>query len=481
MIERLRGVQVFRKIPIAIAVSVAGAFAMELYALQYGVSYKELIVVFGALAGGIIVFGGERGIQFGSVLWVLTLALGYRTITYTPDLRIHPAELLLWLLVASILMQRHLFSNTRLMFPTWLWLSIPFWIFAWWPLVVSDAPWDQMLNEFRDFVLLVPLMVMLSVVLQRQDYWRRLLLAFFVASTWIALMGVIEYWFPSTAKLFPAFMSNPKANIAADGFSRAAFSFWGGATAVFVCVLALPCAIVLRQWLSGRIQRAVIIAAAALQIIAIYIAGYRSIWLVLLIQIAIACVLRLGRQGVAVALVCLVVAVGGYQVIPKTNERVASGIAALTLKPTDSSAIERKNRIFNAWDSMLENPFGLGWNGGGWVHSDFLQVGTNLGVIGGLIFLGGYIYTLLLLGRRVVFRVRIGEADELGFSLLLSFIAAGGLLAMEGVQVLPQLILPVWFVWVLVEVWLRQSLDPRAVENARITSRFDQVALLNYR
>jgi hypothetical protein len=32
----------------------------------------------------------------------------------------------------------------------------------------------------------------------------------------------------------------------------------------------------------------------------------------------------------------------------------------------------------------------------------------------------------------------------------------GGLLAVQGVEVLPQLILPVWLIWALVDVWLRQ-------------------------
>jgi hypothetical protein len=51
----------------------------------------------------------------------------------------------------------------------------------------------------------------------------------------------------------------------------------------------------------------------------------------------------------------------------------------------------------------------------------------------------------------------MGQQGDLGFSLFLSFIAVGGLLAVEGVEVLPQLILPVWFVWAMVEVWLRQT------------------------
>ncbi len=115
----------------------------------------------------------------------------------------------------------------------------------------------------------------------------------------------------------------------------------------------------------------------------------------------------------------------------------------------------------NAVDQIFSAPFGGGWSSAGWVHSDFLQVAVNLGIIAALIFLGGYIYTLLRLSRRLLPYLRSGEHGDLGFALLLSFVAAGGLLAMEGVQVLPQLVLPVWFVWVLVEVWLQQTPDLR--------------------
>jgi hypothetical protein len=39
----------------------------------------------------------------------------------------------------------------------------------------------------------------------------------------------------------------------------------------------------------------------------------------------------------------------------------------------------------------------------------------------------------------------------------LSFVAVGGLLGLQGVEVLPQMVLPVWFVWSMIEVWLRQT------------------------
>ncbi len=481
MAKRLAGIQQRKGAIFGIALLVIVVVAVDLYAVGQGLSYRELIVAFAALIGGVVVFGGERGIRFGFVLWALTLALGYRTLQYTKDLTIHPAEILLWLLFFCILAQRELVAITRITLPFWIWLLVPFCVLAWWPLIAGDAPWDKMLNEFRSFLLLVPLMIVGTAVLQRPRYWRYLLLAFFLASTWIALMGVIEYWFPEVTKLFPSFMSQPKAVITADGFARAQFSFWGGAPATFVCVLALPSAIALAWWWRGGLYRTAIVAASLLQIVAIYIGGYRSIWLLLLIQVVIACLLGIRKGGAAVALLCVAVALMGYQFIPKTGERAFSTIAALQGRPTDSSALDRLDRAVGALNQVYQSPFGSGWSSAGWVHSDFLQVAVNLGIIAGLIFLGGYIYTLLRLGRRLLPYLGTGEQGDLGFTLLLSFVAAGGLLAMEGVEVLPQFVLPVWFVWTLVEVWLQQTPDLRKLCPAPLTSYSSQIGDFDYR
>ena len=461
MIERIAGFRLSKNFLFGLVCVVVGGAAVAIYLNKEGLSYKELIVGAGALIVGIIVFGGERGIRFGMVLWVLTLALGYRTVEITPNLRIHPSEILLWVLLAFILTQRHLVSHTRMSFPWWLLLLIPFWVLGWWPLIVGDAPWDKMLNEFRDFLLLVPLMIVGSVVLQRESYWRPLLLAFFIASTWIALMGVVEYWFPDVEQLFPAFIHAAKPEQTVEGFVRAQFSFWGGSQATFICVLALPTGLALATWWPHWLPRAAIVVAAVLQILAIYIGGYRSVWLVLLVQVVIACALRLKKYGVAVATVCLIVALGGYQFIPRTDERVTSGIAALRGVPTDHSAQDRKDRALEAIDQTFESPFGKGWSSAGWVHSDFLQVASNLGIFAGLIFLGGYLYTLQRLGRRMLPRLRISGQGDLALSLFLSFIAAGAHLAVQGVEVLPQMVLPVWFVWVLVDTWLRQTSEAK--------------------
>jgi hypothetical protein len=52
---------------------IAACFAF--YGVQNGFSYRELILAISASIGLVVVFGGEFGIAFGFVLWVLTLAL----------------------------------------------------------------------------------------------------------------------------------------------------------------------------------------------------------------------------------------------------------------------------------------------------------------------------------------------------------------------------------------------------------------------
>ena len=457
MIEKFIHTKRARFIVAASAILI-GAAAFYYYVGRQGPSYKEIIVVVGALIAAVIIFGRELGVRYGFVLWVLTLTLGYRTIAVTPELAIHPSEILLWLLLGCILAQRRLVSSARLRFPIWLWLFIPFWVLAWWPTITSGLPWDRMLNEFRNFLLIIPLMIVTAVVVQRERYWRYLLLAFFLAGSIIAVMGSLEYWFPEAIQLFPAFIGKAAApTITEEGFVRAQFSFWGGPPATFICVLALPVSIVLAQWWPRRSQRALIVLGSVLQILAIYIGGYRSIWLILLVQVLTACVLRLRRQGAVIALLCLVLAVGGYELIPRTTERAISGISALQGKPTDSSARGRKGRALEAVESAIEFPLGSGWSSAGWTHSDFLQVAVNLGILGGIIFFGGCLYTLLRVGRRFLPNLRKRLHGDLGLSLFLSFTAVFGLLAMEGVTVLPQMALPVWFVWALTEVWLKQT------------------------
>jgi O-antigen ligase len=88
------------------------------------------------------------------------------------------------------------------------------------------------------------------------------------------------------------------------------------------------------------------------------------------------------------------------------------------------------------------------------VHSDFIQVAANLGIIPAVIFGAAYLWTAFklfkLVGRRSL------EERPLYLALLLAFITAGGIVSTQVIIVLPQLACPVWLIWALAAVALRQ-------------------------
>jgi O-antigen ligase len=141
-----------------------------------------------------------------------------------------------------------------------------------------------------------------------------------------------------------------------------------------------------------------------------------------------------------------------------TQFRLQTLILALEGSPVDTSAIKRTDRVLKALEIAQQKPWGIGWNGSGWTHNDLVQIAANQGVLAVFVFICGYIYALFRLGKHL-FQSRLQNklSEELAGALLISFIGAGVVLAAQGVQVLPQTIIPVWLIWILVEVWLRQQ------------------------
>lgn len=433
-----------------------------LYVVDYGISYRDVIVSSVAFAALLVFAAGDRGLKVGVVVLVLTFGLGYRTKHFTPSLSIHPSELVLWgLLVLPVLQPKdRQRTKTTIWLPYWLIVFIPFWVWAWIRGLNDGLPLDEMFNELRNFLLLVPLFIVTQMVLANRANWRHLLLAFYCIGTWIGGMGLMEYTFPEIEAVFSAFITKPEAELTAEGFARATFSFWGSSAASFILVLSAPTAIVIWRWWSVPWQRVLTILALAVQILGIYIGGYRSMWMVFTVQLLVFGVLR--RKPLVAAASLLVPVLGTWLLPTQMQERALSGIFLLTGNPqlTDSSGIKRWDRITTAFSDTLNQPLGHGWSAAGWVHNDFIQVAANLGVLAGLLFAGAFLFTLARLLRRVLM-----SGDQLGLALLLSFIAAGATLALEGVEVLTQLVLPVWFVWGLVEVWLRQTPKSRRFFN----------------
>jgi len=112
------------------------------------------------------------------------------------------------------------------------------------------------------------------------------------------------------------------------------------------------------------------------------------------------------------------------------------------------------------------------------VHSDFIQIAANLGVIPGLLFAGAFLWTAF----RLFLLVRDCEdpARPLRLALLLSFITAGGIMSTQVICVLPQLACPVWLIWVLAAVAVRQQ-GKRVEAKSRAGANFRFAANLQLR
>jgi hypothetical protein len=411
---------------------------------------------------GTLVLSKDK-IRNGYLFFILTLGLGWRTFHVTKALRIHPAEVVIWTLFVCCLAQSHARHGKKSVgsLPLWLWVFIPFWILGWIPAPENAYSWDVRFSEFRNFLLLVPLLIVTRVVLAKRENWRFVALTMYCVSFWIAVMGLTEYVFQGLAEILPGFVSDTSAMVAADGFLRARFSFYGSPDAVCVCALALPMGIILWHSWPTPGPRSVVLGGAVLQIAAIYISGNRAIWFLLSVLFVLFALLSKRYMfGAAVLLFAWI----GYQALPATTQsRVLSLSMILEGRPIDSSGVKRWERAMTALNDAWEWPLGRGWAAAGWVHSDFIQIAANLGVIAGLIFIGAYASTLWRLWLR---RRSPRSLDEdiaiLNHVLLLSFFAAGWLLTCECLVVLPQTLLPIWLIWALAETWLRQTwLQPK--------------------
>jgi hypothetical protein len=445
-----------------------------------GLTYQDIIMA--AVVGAVVViFLQRRGLEIGYLLWIGLFILGYRmtrlnspmildllanggtiTPTYfatgnTPIIQLHPLELVI-LGLFSLRMLRQIVSGQRLVgwrLPKLLWVFSIFWLWGWIPGASNGITWYRMLPEFLHFALIFPVFIVTAAVLEKQSFWKPVTAVFFGASTFIAFFGLLEYTVPSIRTLLPGFVTAQATEsltaVSADGFVRATFSFWGtNAAASFICLLAIPMTIPLLTWTRRIELRVVIVIAAVIQLVAIYIGGYRSMWMTLSVMIAVVVIMRLGAKGLVVLGAAFLFI---FSIAPDTAKtRLQTGISATQGNFQDSSALKRWTRVEQAFTQATSVIMGSGWAAAGWAHSDFIQVFTNLGIVAGITFPAWYLLTLIGAG----FAYRRYPRDALIIALLGSFLGVGALLLIEGVSVYPQLAMPTWFIWAMIDVRTQQ-------------------------
>lgn len=407
-----------------------------------GISFQTLLVGLFVILLILIVALGEKGLRLGFAVWVVMFGLGYRTIAITDYFRLHPLSILSIILTSLYI----LVEVARKKRP---WLSSPLVVvvmagilWGWIQGSINNIRWDAMLSEYSIFFTIIPISFLVFNLMSAPQYQKQIFVVFFATGVYISFMGSLEYLFPSVKNIFPGLVVTTDKLVTSDGFQRAAFSFWGATTAIFISALSLPFAIFLWSQHRKLYAKALILIGVAFQIFAIYIAGWRSLWGLLII---VAALLLISRRNWGLLILFIVSSAFIYTSLPtEAQSRTLSLISALEGNYQDSSAWDRSQRISVAADTLVKYPLGLGWASAGWVHNDFLQVGANLGVIGGTIFLGAYLVTLWKIWQRYK-----SLPDPLTLSILGSFLFLGGLYMTQNMIVLPQTAVPSWFVWAI--------------------------------
>ncbi len=400
----------------------------------------------------------RRGQRLGVLGLLLAFMWGYRTIEIDKPLSIHPIEILLWALwIKSLLIK----PSSRNPIPIWAFVLM---IFAIYGLFVGEIYGRDILvniSYFKNFFLLFPLFIVLDRYLISEKRLSELALYFVISISIISFFAVIEYYFPSLMILFPGFFSSEAVGYIAQGFQRAAFSFWGTPTAGHIIVSALPLMLFITKYYSFFRNYMVFTTILLLNLLALYIAGNRADWLTLILLIIIYLHLYvkvLKRSWFPLLLGSIVV---GITIITRfigqsTKDRFMSGIVALQGKAdyaADSSGYDRNMRIKHALQNILEHPWGTGWGGAGWVHSDFIQLTAELGVLPGIIFFSAYLNTYFstLKLRSNTFIIQREKQNLV--VLLMCFTSVGIMLLINGHYMLVQSGIPLFFIWVTLHVY----------------------------
>jgi hypothetical protein len=421
---------------------------------QYGVDYRYLLfIVLLVIAVALVVLRKKTALRFGFVMWIWMFILGYRTIHLTSYFVIHPLIVFLvplLLLLAFILKSE---SNVRIKLPGLLWAFSIFWIWGFIPGALNGLPWSNMIADALNFVFLIPLFVIVLYLSREPGFWKYFMLAFLGVGALISLLGSIEYYFPQIFHLIPGLVETDVEGLPSfSGFTRASFAFWGETAVGILCALSLPMIWALPHFYKGKFP--VLVAGILTAIIGfgVYISGTRDAWLMVLITSVFVAYFAFGWIGVPLSALFWFIASRFFTpqmwtLILSISTPLVSG------KVLDTSIQKRLIRQQDAFQLAIHNPFGVGWSGSGWVHGDFTQVAANLGILAAMIFLLWYLHTLY----RAWKRYRQYPKDFIFQTLFLSFVLCGLILATEGVEVLAQFVMPVWFIWALMEAYLQKK------------------------
>lgn len=422
----------------------AAAFLLGPLVSRFSFGARELaILVLVILTALLVLIADERVIKLGFGLWILTFAFGWRTLYLTPNLNIHPSEVLIVLLF-FLLFARAAMTHAPLDISFPLLLAV-FMLFAALGVVTAlfrGAPVDVIVEEFKPFAVIVPIYYVVKWLIKTREDWERATFLTVLVALYLGGLGLMDYFTPNLSHALTGNADIPTLYIDLDYgaglFARVGFIFYGNFSAglVIFTFLAFTIHSLLIDARRSWPKTAFLTVSLLVQISGIYLSGYRGLWYAMgVFLLAFALVRRrawllLGAAFIAVPFLPLDF-YNRFQSIFNTTY-------------ADSSQYDRLIRLSYAVDLIKQSPLlGVGWGGSGYVHSDLAQIAANLGLPALSIFL----LWISGLGVRVLRLTR--RTDWIGGYACALFAAMCGILvnlSAEGLIVFVQLLIPVWFI-----------------------------------
>ncbi|MBI5303625.1 MAG: O-antigen ligase family protein [Chloroflexi bacterium] len=407
----------------------------------WGIGTRELVIfTLVVLTVIVVAIPSDRILRLGFALWIFTFGFGWRTIYLAPNLTIHPSEVLAVLLFFAIALQSLVYhQKVDFSIPPVMLLLVAWSVIGIVVGVMRGNPIDVVLHEFKIFFVAIPsYYVVKHLIASRRDWERAILLSILVA-VYISGLGLMDVFAPDLTKRLQG-ESVETIRTTITGFDRAGFLFYGHVAAGLVVFTFFG--VTVRQLVAVRSNgwiRLIWGSALMADLFAMYLSGFRGLWYAMVVfLIAYAFVQK--RSWVLLVLAALA--------IPFLPSAFMQRFESLyNLQYADSSQFKRIDRVTAAFDLLKENPLlGVGWGGSGYVHSDLIQIGANLGILGLGLF---SLWIVHLIWRMFQLTRQSGWIGESASGLFATFCGLAVIFAGEGVIVWAQLTVPIWFLFAM--------------------------------
>ncbi len=407
------------------------------------IGLRELAILLLVLLTGIlVVVPSDRVLKLGLAGWILTFGFGWRTIHVTSAINVHPSEVLAWVLFALVLARRIVRREP-------LQLGIPvvipiMMVFGAVGLGTALARGDQLgaaIQESKILFVLVPCFYVVKWLIATRTDWQNTVWLSTLVATYISILGLADYIDPSLTARITGHPADQAVTLSVQGFERAGFVFFGSTAAVFVILTFLGFAmlIFLNSLAGGRLKLLIAALILSLELAAIYVSGYRGVWVAAAGVIAVFAFVQ-RRAWILLA--------GAGLALPLLPQDFFYRLESLfDMRYADSSQFKRLDRAQQGIELVLRSPLnGVGWGGSGYVHSDLIQLAANLGIPALVVFV---VWLVTLARSMFLLAKREGWIGQYAGALLASLAALIVVLAGEGIIVWAQLMVPAWFLFAL--------------------------------